>query len=47
MLSWFHNLLPNFFNLYRYRAALAAIKVGRCTLNSFDPYPITYSLSNS
>jgi ankyrin repeat protein len=20
--------------------------VGRCTLNSFDPYPITYSLSN-
>jgi hypothetical protein len=24
----------------------AAIAVGLCTLNSFDPYPITYSLSN-
>jgi hypothetical protein len=28
------------------RGAVQARAVGLCTLNSFDPYPITYSLSN-
>jgi hypothetical protein len=29
---------------YRYRGRLH--EVGLCTLNSFDPYPIIYSLSH-
>jgi hypothetical protein len=44
-------------NLFRYGAAVLCENsdtatrggldaVGLCTLNSFDPYPITYSLSN-
>jgi hypothetical protein len=33
-------------SLDRPRLPLAAITVGLCILNSFDPYPITYSLSN-
>jgi hypothetical protein len=54
--NWFQGFAFKWVNLYRYdedskvTSALPSyanlVAVGLCALHSFDPYPITYSLSN-